>query len=141
MSLKTWKKEFYPKNPSKRMTKLEAVQHSLRKWQGITEKNLGKHNVWGNTTLYDGESDDELDLDAKSCALCVKYYPKEESILDNLPCVGCPLFQALGHRCDVGENSWGNIKFPFSYYVVNGDSQPMIRALKKTLKMVEKEMQ
>lgn len=45
MSLKTWKKEFYPTKPSHKWTWLECIEHSLRKWRGATEENCQKHNV------------------------------------------------------------------------------------------------
>jgi len=45
MTIKTWKEEFYKVKPSKRMSKVEAIQHSLLKWQGLTKSNLKKHGV------------------------------------------------------------------------------------------------
>lgn len=39
MSLKTWKLEFYPVEAST-VSKEDALDHSLRKWEGLTEENL-----------------------------------------------------------------------------------------------------
>ena len=46
MSLKTWKKEFYPKEAIDAIkTELMATKHSLRKWRGLTKANLKKHGL------------------------------------------------------------------------------------------------
>ena len=36
MSLQTWMDEFYPTPAQKFPTELEAVEHSLSKWKGLT---------------------------------------------------------------------------------------------------------
>lgn len=55
MSIKTWKEEFYPVKPRKSMTTKEAIEHSLRKWEGLRKSNLKKHGLeqvfWGDAIL------------------------------------------------------------------------------------------
>lgn len=131
MTLKSWCKEFMPKMPTKRLTKLQAIEHSLRKWKGLTKANLKKHDLsrehyW----IEDGEKDSLLDIDADTCALCVKYYDdKADTFRD--ACLACPLFRTLGKPCDHLKSS------PYAIWKDTGNPNPMIRALEKTL---EREM-
>lgn len=45
MSLITWKAKFYPEPANARMSKRDALLHSLRKWEGLTKENLKKHDA------------------------------------------------------------------------------------------------
>ena len=131
MTLATWKKEFYPKKPSKRMTKREAVEHSLTKWRGLTKANLKKHDVRIDFAGDVADDKNFLSISSSSCALCAKYQDFDSSL--EQVCLQCPLYQLLGKRCDSGEDS------PFAIWVHDVNPRPMIRALEKTLKMVTEE--
>lgn len=92
MTIKTWMKEFYPKKPSKRMSRIDAIKHSIRKWEGLTEGNLKKHDVYSsycNDCLEDDKSDFVISMD--TCSLCIKYFDDD--------CEKCPLYIKLGHSC------------------------------------------
>jgi hypothetical protein len=132
MSLKTWKEKFYPKKPTKRMTKVEAVEHCLLKWSGLTRTNLKAHNVditlSGDIFGHDGI----FYVDSESCALCIKYY--DYYTPDDSPCNKCPLYESLDDmRCDARNES------PYGQWRQDKNPKPMIKALKKTLKAVRTE--
>jgi hypothetical protein len=122
MSLKSWEREFYPTKPKKSWDKIRCIEHSLRKWQGLTSVNLKRHQVLAGT--WD-DIEDELEnctcfpIDGASCALCIKY---EDD------CEKCVLKKCLKYPCDYGEDS------PFRIWKSNHNPKPMIDALKKTLK-------
>ena len=137
MSLKTWKAEFYPKPPRKRMTKREAIEHSLRKWKGLRGKALQRHKVAISVDAVIDARDldlvvreqDCLEIDMDSCALCAKYFNEEGySFLseEDSSCDKCPLAKLLGTSCD---NRGG----PYRTWRDTGDPEPMIRALKALL--------
>lgn len=123
MSLKTWKEIYYPKPPSKRMTKKAAIEHSLQKWIGLRKSNLKKHGIeiYGKS-IFDSEN--ELKICDKSCSLCVKYLNLESK---NHRCYTCPLFKSLGESCDNSENG------PYQTWYENGNPSKMIKALKALL--------
>jgi hypothetical protein len=123
MSLKTWKKEFYPVEPKKRMTKKQAIEHSLRKWTGLLPSNLVKHGVYKMSKYIQGfeNSTDDLRIDGNSCALCVKYIEAKDN------CEACPLAKYLGHPCDMEE------EYPYTLWLDSENPKPMIKALKKLL--------
>lgn len=64
MSVKTWRDEFMPINASAKMTRREAVLHSIRKWEGLSPKNLRKHEITvrGFKVLRDTVSDMEITI-------------------------------------------------------------------------------
>lgn len=129
MSLKTWKAEFCPV-PASKVGKKDAVAHSLRKWKGLTERNLKKHGV-----EYDldrraviGE-DGSFPISADTCALCEVYFLFGKGIVApgvrrcaEEPCSACPLCKSLGEACDAEG-------MPYYEFVDDGDPNPMIKAL------------
>jgi hypothetical protein len=131
MSLKTWKKEFYP-IPASNSTKTGSIAHSLQKWIGLLKKNLKKHEVYVDRIGYLIDSNDESDflpIDCASCSLCWHYYAKDSSIC---LCYGCPLYIALGNKkCDLEENA------PYTIWELTDDARPMINALRRALKQQE----
>lgn len=138
MSLATWKKEFYPVKPTKKMSAIEAVKHSLQKWEGLKSKNLNKHELevspW-NSRIEEVYSAESLAVDITTCALCVKFYDHKN---DENPCHKCPLYLSReGNACD----SYGEyeVEHPYGSWVEYNNPLPMIRDLKKTLKMLERE--
>lgn len=133
MSLETWKAEFYPVEPSPEMTDLEAVEHSLRKWEGLWKENLEKHGlIASSSTIREKENDCErFEIDGESCSLCVKYISRDF----NRSCGKCPLKKVNDETpCDLWNDSEVSI---YGEFGKNGNPEPMIKGLKKALKMVK----
>ena len=79
MSLKTWKKEFYPPIGECIGSEVEAIEHELTKWYGFLKKNLKKHKV-SYYTVFD---------ETTACALCkVYHYGCSDCPLDHFICGG-----------------------------------------------------
>lgn len=119
MSIKTWKKKFYPSISKACKSQRGAIEHSLHKWKGLLSKNLKKHGliVLGCRITDGNYYGDSFYIDAASCALCYKY-PL---------CENCPLYKVSGKDCCMPNS-------PYVCWVQTGNPGPMIRALKKTLK-------
>lgn len=127
MSLHDWKKEFYPCNAEEfEGTDLEAIEHSLRKWQGLTESNLKKHGL-----ILHGERIEDPDagmvIDGDSCALCALH--AESSIEEGFQCPGCPL-DAIGENCDLPTSAYRES-------LKTGSPKKMISALRKARLFLE----
>lgn len=142
MSIKTWKEEFYPVAPKKRMSTLEAIEHSLRKWEGLRKSNLKKHDVFKiffGDNIVESDSSECFLVNSSTCALCQKFYKSEISrdedgnFVSLSNCAKCPLAKVLENPCDHGEE-----KSPYGEFVNNGNPAPMISALKKALRMEKK---
>lgn len=127
MSLKSWKKEFYPICADKIKSKTEAIKHSILKWRGLQKSNLNKHKLRLNYNLIIDNNSNSLLINDTSCSLCNLYLKRLES------CKNCPLYIYLGHRCDNSNNS------PYYVFCQYNDPEPMIKALKETLKKAEKD--
>jgi len=84
MSLKTWKKEFYP-IPADKCPKSKAIAHSLQKWTGALKKNLKKHGCFIAATSVD-DDDDRLLFGIDTCAACQHYLHGDRD------CSECPLY-------------------------------------------------
>ena len=128
MSLKTWKKEFYPVSFKSPNTKLRAIKHSLKKWRGLTAENLKKHNV-ENSLMFPVIRDAKEDfvINSGSCALCNLYFLPLYGT-HRKECFECPLYSTLKKRkCDSWKQS------PYRVWVDSKDPTPMIYALEKTL--------
>lgn len=132
MSLQSWKDEFYPKEPTKRMTKVAALKHSIQKWTGLLPKNLEKHGLEkvGRWIQEKEPPYNDFMVNEETCALCVKFLKEDPKGIDN-ECVRCPLFKSLATHPCVGDAS------QFGIWVRKEDPKPMLRALKATLKKVE----
>ena len=118
MSIETWKKEFYPTSASK-CSKKKALAHSLRKWMGLTAKNMKKHGLTKRIMCYDiTDACEVFSINSESCALC-HYYLNSTVV--------CPIswnnncIQGVG--CDKVFLKWSNGRNPW----------PMIRLLKKAM--------
>ena len=144
MSLKTWKKEFYPKAAS-RVAKKEATAHSLRKWQGLTKTNLKKHElkiadnyVVPIIALYPEDRNfyyDGFFVNEQTCALCKKFLDEEA---DNHACSKCPLYKALGNISCASWDDETKKDGPYEIWLQKSNPIPMINALKKTLALEKK---
>ena len=139
MSLKTWKAEFYPTTAkqSARGSALNAARHSLQKWTGLTKASMKRHGVRINGYREVQEAgaseyrDDSFVVDDESCSLCEKFFGDPR--YDDDCCIKCPLYKTLGgKRCD-GD------KQPYLVWADTQDPAPMIAALRKTVKRLEKE--
>lgn len=134
MTIKTWTLEFMPVSARKSMNKRNAILHSIQKWKGLTGSNLKKHNVtlWDNVLSSEG-THQTVEITADTCALCVKYL--DVNLTER--CQDCPLYSYLGKRCDAQfDRGYGDM--PYIVFRKTGNPRPMIKALKETLKALDK---
>lgn len=128
MSSKSWLSEFYPveADDGSLKTNLQRVQHSLQKWRGLRKEELKRHNikVVDDCRLYTKRTDNfVLQVNADSCALCMKYG-------DAWYCSGCPLTRVrAGSPCDKGRLS--EDQAPWRAWTYDQNPEPMIAALEK----------
>ena len=123
MSIETWKAEFYPVEADKVPEEL-AVEHSLRKWRGLTKENLARHELTADGgVLTDSSGCDLFEVYASSCSLCQVYLRKDL----NQRCGACPLFEHLGKPCY--EEDTGDALSAFDAFIEHDDPLPMIAAL------------
>jgi hypothetical protein len=138
MSLETWKKEFYPTD-AEESGALEATLHSLRKWEGLTKRQLAKHKLRKVKEDFRvpeiceeaGVADGEFTIGYDTCSLCLSF--------DG--CEGCPLVEVnSGFTCD-GENfknpQDSYDKSAYQAWVDGGDARPMLTLLRKAKRMLE----
>lgn len=127
MSLQTWKKEFYPKD-ARKVSKIEALYHSLRKWVGLRKENLAKHGlVTDGDKIFPSDlyyTSGNLCIDYRSCALCTHYLVKEDK------CDNCPLYKVRGVSCDSDNIESRN---PFLLFVAKRNPEPMIKLIKDAI--------
>lgn len=122
MSIKTWKEEFYPVSATSRMSKRDAIEHSIKKWEGLLPENLKKHGVVidGCGDIYDDET--KFEISDQSCALCQKYFGEY--------CIKCPLYEKLGFECSKGAIEDGD---GWVSYMEEGDPELMLKNLRSLL--------
>lgn len=129
MSLESWKAEFYPVEASA-VPADQAVAHSLRKWEGLTQANLLAHEVecdlYGVIDIKPLARHGRVPIDSQSCALCHRFY--DESLSDSA-CSYCPLSKARDCACD--ERKAGEEQSPFGAWGHDQNPAPMIFWLKK----------
>lgn len=130
MSLNSWKKEFYiGRVRSAGKDPLKAVEHSLRKWEGLRPNNLKKHGmIISHAEVYNPKTHNSLPIDCTTCALCHSTLDEYDSI----DCNECTITKATGSRCD-GNNS------PYSALLDDGNPKKMIKVLKKSQAYLKKE--
>jgi len=130
VSLKTWKVEFYPV-PADQVSKADALDHSIRKWEGLTKINLKKHGliVDGTELSEHGNADSEsFFVDAESCALCANYQHRT-GVGVGWSCGECPLFLLRGGMCC--ESVGRELSSPFDKFDARNDPIPMLNLLKR----------
>lgn len=100
-------------------SELEAVQHSIRKWRGLTEESLKKHDV----------TRAELPTPSNAnCSLCLRHSN----------CATCSLYMSRGNvPCDEESDDDDEKQSPFHAYYNNRlgykpNPLPMIKALEQT---------
>lgn len=123
MSLESWKQEFYPVE-AKSCPKELAVEHSLRKWRGLTEENLKRHGLDRDGSRLLDEDDEFLGIDSDSCALCWHHST-------TTTCPSCPLAARRGIRCDISLRDESGS--PYHAFTKAGDPMPMIRLLESVI--------
>ena len=141
MSIKTWKKEFYPvdaktfkgEDQNNKEKVIACVEHSIQKWEGLSQVNLNKHYITvdrGN--LIDSEGS-HFEISGESCSLCQMFTVMVD---DEHQCASCPLYQIRGSMaCDTRKvNEYTS---PWREYKVNNKESVMISWLKRTLRMVQ----
>lgn len=125
MTLKTWLEEFLPE-PSKEMTRVEALRHSIKKYEGALPKNLKKHgvalhrkrivertNMFANMEVFVGDY----------CTLCLLYYnPNEKGAK---ACQDCPIKES-GNYCRNHNSPWWT-------FIHTGEPYEMLRILTEAL--------
>lgn len=126
MGLKEWCQEFYPR-PAADVPESEALDHSIRKWEGLQLDNLLRHDVevgYRQGLIYSwGRSRQALRINCESCALCHHYDPEGAE-----DCSRCPLFLARGKvRCDKTRHD--EVISPFQAWIVDDDPKPMLAEL------------
>ena len=115
MSEETWLAEFYPV-PADKVSAEDALDHSIKKWEGALRENLEKH----------GLDEPPIDFDSDACPLCVHY------IEDG--CTRCPSYIARGDVCcDVDAPC--EEQAPYGQYSIKGNPRPMLYWLKKAKEM------
>lgn len=127
MSMKTWKEEFYPV-PADQVSAEDALDHSIRKWFGLTKENRERHGIMRILRLrkvFDAE-DNDLEIGTCTCSLCQHY-------IGAGACLSCPFVKLMGKRCD------SNFDGVYGEWGMNGDPEPMIFALLFLKEMQETE--
>lgn len=98
MSLETWKAEFYPEEAHDASERGDsaAVEHSMRKWVGLSPANLEKHGMVtskiGSNIFEQKDREKVFHAHAGTCALCELYARNK--------CKDCPLTKTRGVSCD-----------------------------------------
>lgn len=127
MSLKTWKQEFYTCEAKSRKAAKDPIGHSLRKWEGLLKKNVKKHEVYVVGLTLADSSNNSLEIDADSCALCRVFYDDDADV--GSECDRCQILKATGSTCLA----------KFDSFWSKNDPRPMVNLLRKTKKFAEKE--
>lgn len=122
MSLREWKKEFYPVSAVELAnvipTDLEMLRHVLKKWLGLRPAAMEKHGLQLVDFNFLSDGVELLPIDGSTCALCEIYLnPQGVS-----RCLGCPL-NSKGLKCTV--------EYKEFYY--NGNPEPMIQLLESAI--------
>lgn len=122
MSKESWMDEFYPEIVSGvKRTNLEALNHSLKKWEGLTTENMERHDV-SIRKLEDGGRG--LYIDSSSCALCYKHMWVSK-------CRTCPIYKSNGVGCADGVIEDTYVYSEWGAWSNDGNPQPMIDLLRK----------
>lgn len=136
MSYKSWAEEFYPVEAGSNEAKANPISHSLRKWIGLREENLSRHDLYLDYHAVKNQADYVcLNIDADSCALCAVYYKPEAKIGK---CAECPLYQVRGAPCDTMYGEDFDDEAPDSPYhkLINSKNpEPMIKLLERALEL------
>lgn len=144
MSYEAWMKKYYPisassfdpnKNTLRNVhsvhDRLEAVEHSIKKWSGLRKKALMAHGL----ALFEGvltpareqyleKGTKLLNIDSGSCALCQLSKTPEGGV----DCARCVFSEVMGADCDFAYSK--------ALYDSNPSLRPMLTALRKVRKSI-----
>lgn len=124
MSLATWRRKYYPK-PAEVTTKEEAIEHSIRKWEGLQLPALAAEHVDAsplNGVRTIGTEHPSVGVSGASCALCFHYRDWNQQ-----SCRRCPLAISLGASCYA--DSGGAYGGPWRAWTTHDNPRPMLAAL------------
>lgn len=115
MSKETWLAEHYA-IPAKHVLAKDALAHSIRKWEGFTQRELAHH----------GLEQPPIRIDSMTCALCYHFYEGEGGEDD---CTGCPIVEYQGFPCTMSSRSNDEEQSPFWKWKAARNPVPMISLL------------
>lgn len=127
MALKKWGKKFFSVPAKEAATDIRsALQHSLKKWTGLSKHNLKKYKLFHRlgVPVITSNKFNECWIDDHSCAMCQLYLAKNK-------CNECPIYKSNGNA-PCGEDDT-----PYTKWVDTGKAKPMIKALKNALKKLD----
>jgi hypothetical protein len=123
MSIDTWKNEFYPTGAEIFVHKennlqnaIEATEHSLLKWKGLSHKNITKHDLYFKRYALTenkysiGKSESDLVISGSSCACC--RLTTSDYMGLGIDCKHCPIYFINGHDCNDIYGEWNRSKEP-----------------------------
>jgi hypothetical protein len=128
MSIESWKEEFYPvtaKEIAEHGTEQELIEHSLKKWNGLTKENLEKHQLTKKFFSISDNKGKYFSADGGSCALCQKY--------DDI-CSDCPLSKVRDNiecSAETDEEEENGQRSPWFEWTTNNNPEYMIYWLNK----------
>jgi hypothetical protein len=127
MSLESWMEEFYPVEASSSATSDEdALAHSLKKWEGLTEENLKKHGVQRRAVCLEDDAGHLFGIDSETCALCQRRN-----------CTTCPLYIVRKKiQCYIATDE--EDYSPYGVFISDGDPQPMINLIRQAIEEAKK---
>lgn len=122
MSLESWCAEYIP-HPFP-IGRIEAIKHSIHKWEGLRNKDMARHKVWVEANVKVRDEHGFVYVDYGNCALCELYADNPGG------CSKCPCYGILGESepCDRAWNEWVN----------RGITSTMLRLLRRALELEER---
>lgn len=111
-----WLEKYYPV-PANKVSKSEALEHSIQKWRGLQLPVLKRHGLTvSDYAVRTADGRHVLEIDTGTCALCNHYYDHSRG------CPDCPLTRKAIPELE------GCIK-AFGKFVRFGKAKPMLNAL------------
>ncbi len=121
MSKDTWLNEHYA-TPAKHVLAKDALAHSIKKWEGLTQRELAHH----------GLEQPPIAVDGSTCALCHHFYETRADIAEQIEdCDDCPIVEYQGFPCTMSSRS-NDEDSPYSKWKSQGNPIPMISLLWRT---------
>ncbi len=149
-----WFAKYYPCDPHGEMTTKEAIEHSLKKWEGLTEEGLGSHLtieeggvvVWFSREKFELGYVVLLSIDSSSCSLCRVFYSDDTeddiAVRDRKRyyCKSCPLRKVISNPCDYTTASEiaGGTYGPYQHFMETKDPKPMLELLRRVKELYGK---
>lgn len=127
MSIASWRRAYYPVE-ARDTAPSDALEHSIRKWQGLDRFWLLFHSLRRDGDLVHGWYH-QFDVTAETCALCHHYQDdtptRDVSCGIETYCTRCPLAIARGGvPCD--RQMLHETISPYDAFVERGDHDPML---------------